>query len=390
MLERFQVRNYKNFKETITIDFSNVGGYRFSVDCLYRNYISKILIFGRNATGKTNLSRALTDIQKIVFPRRFISPDALLTNADSNEQEAFFQYDFDFDGEKLSFSYRRNPYGELTGEALKVNGNWVYQINYQEQDFAYIDPSFFSEYEINRERYLESIQNEESEEDDDSTENRMPFIRWLINNTDTEFNSLLRRFRSFCRSIEMMSVKNTRALSLPRFGLPYNYILRNLVKRDKIKELENFLNVMGVECQLVIKELPNDEYELYFYHDTLVPFFQTASSGTMALFELYRRYFAGPSKVPSLLILDEFDAFYHYEMADNLIYYLKVNYPQTQIVMTTHNTNLMTNRLFRPDSLFILSRDGRLTALCDATPRELREGHNLEKMYISGEFSEFE
>lgn len=40
-----------------------------------------------------------------------------------------------------------------------------------------------------------------------------------------------------------------------------------------------------------------------------------------------------------------------------------------------------------PDCLFILPSEGKLTALCDATGRELREGHNLERMYISGEFA---
>jgi len=50
----------------------------------------------------------------------------------------------------------------------------------------------------------------------------------------------------------------------------------------------------------------------------------------------------------------------------------------------------MSNRLFRPDCLFILSRNGKLTSLNNATKRELREGHNLEKMYISGEFDAYE
>ena len=40
-------------------------------------------------------------------------------------------------------------------------------------------------------------------------------------------------------------------------------------------------------------------------------------------------------------------------------------------------------------SLLILSRYG-LTPLSRATERELREGHNLEKMYIGGEFSKYE
>ena len=77
-------------------------------------------------------------------------------------------------------------------------------------------------------------------------------------------------------------------------------------------------------------------------------------------------------------------------MAEKLVKYLQMEYKNTQIVFTSHNTNLLTNKLLRPDCLFILSRSGRLTALCDATQRELREGHNLEKMYISGEFKEYE
>ena len=109
----------------------------------------------------------------------------------------------------------------------------------------------------------------------------------------------------------------------------------------------------------------------------------------MALVELYRRL------VPkiwdaSLIYLDEFDAFYHYEMAENVIRFFKQKYPKCQMIMTSHNTNLMTNRIMRPDCLFILSRKGTLTALCNATERELREGHNLEKMYISGEFEKYE
>ena len=77
-------------------------------------------------------------------------------------------------------------------------------------------------------------------------------------------------------------------------------------------------------------------------------------------------------------------------MAQNVIQFLKKKYPLCQIIMTSHNTNLMTNRLMRPDCLFILSSSGTLTSLCNATQRELREGHNLEKMYISGEFEKYE
>lgn len=127
---------------------------------------------------------------------------------------------------------------------------------------------------------------------------------------------------------------------------------------------------------------------MYFKHEQLLPFYENASSGTIALTNLYRRFEMG--KTATVMYLDEFDAFYHYEMSENIIKIFKKKFPQCQIIMTTHNTNLMTNRFMRPDCLFILSGSGSLTALSNATVRELREGHNLEKMYISGEFERYE
>lgn len=162
-----------------------------------------------------------------------------------------------------------------------------------------------------------------------------------------------------------------------------------LEEERQLRDLESFLNEMGIACKLVLKKLPDGQRELYFLHDKLVPFYDNASSGTLTLVDLYKKLI--PKGVePSLLYLDEFDDFYHYEMAEKVIRFFKKRYPKCQVIMTSHNTNLMTNRLMRPDCLFILSRVGTLTALCNATERELREGHNLEKMYISGEFDKYE
>ena len=58
----------------------------------------------------------------------------------------------------------------------------------------------------------------------------------------------------------------------------------------------------------------------------------------------------------------------------------------TQVILTSHNTNLLTNRIMRPDCYFILTKD-KLISLANATDRELREGNNLEKLYMSGEFN---
>jgi hypothetical protein len=84
------------------------------------------------------------------------------------------------------------------------------------------------------------------------------------------------------------------------------------------------------------------------------------------------------------MFIDEFDAFYHFEMAEELVGILE-RMPGFQAILTSHNTNLLSNRIMRPDCYFILTGE-KLTSFANATGRELREGHNLEKLYMSGEF----
>jgi len=80
-----------------------------------------------------------------------------------------------------------------------------------------------------------------------------------------------------------------------------------------------------------------------------------------------------------------FDAYYHYELAESIVQLLE-KMSDTQVMLTSHNTNFaFPNRIMRPDCYFILTKE-KLTALVNATDRELREGHNLEKLYMSGEF----
>lgn len=121
----------------------------------------------------------------------------------------------------------------------------------------------------------------------------------------------------------------------------------------------------------------------------MIPFLENASSGILMLTELYYRILSNDENV-SFLYLDGIDSFFHYETTEKMLLVLKETYPKCQIILTSHNTRLLTNKLMRPDCLFILSEKGSLTSFCNATQRELKEEHNLEKMYISGEFEMYE
>ena len=51
MLRLFEVTGFKNFKETIRIDFSDIREYKFNEHCITNNLIRQSIIFGKNASG---------------------------------------------------------------------------------------------------------------------------------------------------------------------------------------------------------------------------------------------------------------------------------------------------------------------------------------------------
>lgn len=383
MLKKFELRNYKNFKEPITIDFSKVGGYQFNEDCISNQLITKMIIYGSNATGKTNLGKALFDITYNLSPIRFLRmQEGNYLNADSQDLFADYIYNFKFGQDELIYKYRKSSELKIYDEELLLNGIRCFYYNFDTKKSYFENLKYLEADTIIIDRFLSAMN---TNEDDEDVEQTLSFLRWIISNTALSADSILLKLNDYIKRMALVTVSST---MMPKSRRIYDSFLDTLAEDDALKDFEDFLNIMGIECKLVVKSLPEGQNQLYFKNNQLIPFFENASSGTLVLSNLYRRFEMG--KTASIMYLDEFDAFYHYEMSEKVIRFFKKKYPNCQVILTTHNTNLMTNRLMRPDCLFILSQRGTLTALCDATTRELREGHNLEKMYISGEFDRYE
>ena len=375
MLKRFEVKNFMNFKERVSIDFSKVGGYQFSTNCITDGMISKMIIYGRNATGKTNLGRALFDIKDILPVNSFLLINDNYLNADSKEQYADFSYTFQFGINEVVYLYQKDEDAQMHEEELLLNGERIFYYNFETKESDFKNLNKIGAETIVIDKFLKA----------DEAENTIPFLRWMLNNTILSVDSILLKLEDYVERMGMLTARHSMRGIVTRGNDPFIKLLEN---PTVLNDFESFLNAMGIECKLVLLDLPDGKKKLYFDHEKPVPFFETASSGTIALTNLYRDLTIG--KTASLLYLDEYDAFFHYEMSDTVLQYFKNRYPDCQVILTTHNTNLMTNSKMRPDCLFILSRSGNLTPLCAATRRELREGHNLEKLYISGEFEKYE
>ena len=383
MLKRFAVKNYKNFKDEISLDFSKVGAYHFSTGCLYNNLVAKLLIYGRNATGKTNFIHAIYDVKRLIWDIGQVEEVPIL-NAASNCDTVDYTYTFVKDDKEMTYKYSRQQVGRLAYEELSMNGVLVYCCDFLKNEYNFSRLDLIEAEGLNTASFADPLKQRGLL--DSAVGYVIPFLRWAFSNSVMGPQSTLWFLLSEIIGISMVLAHDARQNSNKKDIDSFYELLKD---KEQLKRFEIFLNQMGVPCKLKIIELPDGSSELYFDYGKLVPFYITASSGTLALTSLYRKVFAAKTLL-SVLMIDEFDAFYHHEMSEKLVRYMTNNYRNVQVIMTTHNTNLMNNSLMRPDCLFILSTAGRLTPLNGATLRELREGHNLEKMYISGEFAEYE
>lgn len=162
-----------------------------------------------------------------------------------------------------------------------------------------------------------------------------------------------------------------------------------LVRSSTPEGLSAFLSEFGQHYTLGMEKI-NGENVLFAYYANgqKAPFEAVASTGTMALYLFYCWSVMAFSDV-SFLFIDEFDAFLHYEASVALMKRLNEAYA-FQTVLATHNTSLLSNRLTRPDCSFLMAKDGtggvQVACLSDLTDREIRQIHNLEKMFRAGAF----
>ena len=363
MLKLFEVSGFKNFKDTVTLDFSDVRDYQFNNSCITGSLIGKLVIYGKNAIGKSNFGLAMFDIvshlsAKNVTPHLY---DYYLNTA-SLEDYAEFRYVFQFGDDRIDYRYRKDDKQALIYERLQLDGKLLFEYDYKKKkgDTGGVEA-------------LAPTLNWAFQDADS-------ILKYVVNNTVLEDAHPLRRMLRFVSDmLWFRSLDENRYIGYKsKSDDYYDFIFDPAI----LKEFEEFLHTSGIEDNLIVKKDNDGVDRLYFDTDTPLPFFKVASSGTRALYTFF--YWYKTAKNVPLMFIDEFDSFYHFELAESIVMLLE-KMSGTQVILTSHNTNLLSNRIMRPDCYFILTKD-KLTSFANATDRELREGHNLEKLYMSGEF----
>ncbi|MGI2186666.1 AAA family ATPase [Shewanella oncorhynchi] len=370
MLAKFEVENFKNFNNRFVFDFSDTRNYEFNAGCVKNNIVNKCLVYGHNGSGKSNLGFAIFDLVSHLTDKNASSSEYTnFLNANNRSKLALFKYVFKFECGDVEYSYSKSDKETLVAEELLINGNL----------FARIDRNLSTIAEFD----IEGAENLATEIGD----SQISIVSYIKKNTVLERNIINQCFYRFIEFINgMLFFRSLEKNNYIGFEQGSRHILADIVEKNNVEDFEKFLNDVGVKCQLSIFDDTGRKGLAFSFGDKQIPFFNIASQGTvsLALFYYWMQRIRGEESKVTFLFIDEFDAFYHHSLSEAIIKQLmRIN---AQTVITSHNTSVMTNELLRPDCYFLLKENG-IESLSSSTPKELREAHNIEKMYRAGSFN---
>lgn len=369
MLRKFKVSNFKSFENDFELDLTDVNDYQFNKDCIKNGAVNNAIIYGRNGVGKSNLAFAIFDIiEHLTDKQRNEHLYLNYLNVNSKSKVATFYYEFLINNKVLVYEYKKSDYTKIVYERFLIDG----------KEFAFFDRTKDTHAIIHfkgAETLKTTIDNAE-----------LSVLKYVKNNTELEQNDVNIAFVQFFSFIEkMLYFRSLQENMYQGLNIGSADILEDIVKRNNIFDFEDFLNTAGIECKLsIVKDMGKKSIAFEFENKRQVRFHEIASTGTSALTLFYYWYQSIKDKTKvSLLFVDEFDAFYHHALSELVVEKLKET--GVQFILTTHNTSIMTNDLLRPDCYFTMTKK-QILSFSNSTQKELREAHNLEKMYKAGSF----
>ncbi|WP_024751975.1 AAA family ATPase [Treponema phagedenis] len=363
MLTKFSVKNFKNFKDWLTFDFTNTKNYEFNKECIRGEVIKTALIYGINGCGKSNLGLALFDIIfHLTDMEKVWKIYGDYRNAKAKNAFIEFKYYFNFNGIILEYHYGKTDINTLLYERIIIHDAIVL-----EYDRRNSNEKFFKTSLVGTENLIKDL-----------SQIKISVVKYIKSNTVLEINDeseVLQAFFEFTDSMLQFKSLDYRIYQGYEVG---SVDVIEYIAKNHTEDFNKFLCEAGFDCHLVSRLVRGKDSLFFEFNGSRIDFLTNASTGTTSLTLFYFWLKRLEEHKASLVFIDEFDAFYHYELSEFVVKQLKKL--DCQIILTTHNTWLLNNDLMRPDCCFIL-KDGKIAPLSSLTDKELREAHNIEKMY---------
>ena len=371
MLKRFAVSNFRGFASEIELKLDGASDYQFNTNLVSEGFVKNALVYGKNGSGKTSLLRAMAHIVPVLTDL-FFSP-TLVSNMDCGNSDsdptglAIFTYDLFVEGEEIIYCFAKDRTG-LQYEKVFSQGELVLST---EGGKRYVNEAFFPE--LKQTAWANFY------------DGRISLVKYLGRSGIKMEHGTLLKIIGFAETFLLVrSVIDGNEFA--GFTTQTGSMVLPLLEPKNLKEFEEFLHNCGVNYHLQVEKTqdPMTPNLKVVFQKEKRNFFDVASSGTRYLMLVFYWIKKIGDQV-SLLCIDEFDAYFHDDCARFVFELLAKT--KCQVILTTHKTALMINHVARPDVLFNLENGSISSFSSLAGDRELREAHNMEKLYRSGAFS---
>ena len=403
MLIEFSVKNFLSFKEKVTLSLEKVIGNENEENTFTFNneeLLKTAVIYGANASGKSNLIKAFTTAILMVRNSSVIPLGGkwdilkpFLFSEDTNNSPSEFEFIFIANKIKYRYFFSADE-DKIYKESLDAY--------YSQKPTNIFTRKNTTEYNfINSDRKtLESIASKNTENKLFLTsattwnyEKTKDAFLWFLNSIDTygSFDSMLDK--------DLINYSNNDE-DLKKFTLKLlketDIFIKDLRVSYEERDVENSSFIINNQKQGPIKtksvkialdhEITDSQIEKKIY--TLD--FEDESSGTKILFALapiLKRAF----EKTKIIIVDELEKSLHPALVKYIIKLFnneKLNTKNSQLIFTTHAISLLSLDLFRRDQIWFTEKDV-LTGNSELYPLDsfsVRKEENIEKGYINGRY----
>ncbi len=365
MLVRFWVEGYRCFSERTEIDLTDKKNYRFGKECVRGDFLDKMVVLGENNVGKTSFGYAITDIITTAggFKKDIGQMDPVcFLNKDVDTDKATFHYELTQRGSVITYEYSKTDADHLVSESLTIDRQLVYRydLNSDSEPFFKKDLMRYPEIPVpDGSRSIILALSERYAIDPDSPVGVVSYFA---------------KHSLYYMAMWKMDVH----IGVMDF---HDQVCSYLINNDLVSKFENFFrDVSGSDLRLTVE----DGTLMVVRGSGKIPFTKSVSRGTMILCRLFCWIMRCKDK-DALIYFDDFDDMFHYRTAENAIKAI-IAEKRSQCIFVTHNTGLVSNEFLRPDCCFIMEQ-GQLRSFASLTDKDIRRGHNLEKMLREGEFN---
>ena len=368
MLAKMYLTNFLSFKERTEIDLTASKYSILGKTNVYKSEILKGALFiGPNASGKSNALKGLSFIIKMIKGegvsfnryRCLFSDNPIIT----------IEYEFIFESKKVEYAIEHNIQTNSISENLKIDEITV----------------------LKRTGNTGELRIGQSVTIDDQVDSETLFLRTASFNTGRfPQEPTLRKLMDFLQNSYIVDeynwdarVGSTITRYAEEFGVEKINKYLTAFKYDFSMEYGSESEGAGLKLTL------GADNKMVFLKRTSFPFpnvLINESQGNQVFADLLPHLIRVIENA-GMLIVDEFGNSFHNKLAEKIISFFMENAKNSQIFITSHHTNLVSNSVFRPDQInlitFLNTAGSNAKRLSQFKPREAQ---NLEKMYLGGMF----